>query len=490
MIHLGTADVIIIIIYFAAVVFIGYRSAKRTGTGEEDFLLAGRTLTLPVFVMTLVSSWYGGVLGVGEFSYRYGLVNWVVQGLPYYIFAALFAFALAKKVRATNLYTIPDKLEVSYGRRTAIFGSFLTFVIMTPAPYILMLGVLLEMLFGWSLPLSLLVTAIVAVSYLYRGGFRSDVQTNVFEFLLMFTGFSLILPYSYWKYGGLSFLQSTLPPLHLTWNGGNSIQYIIVWFFIALWTLVDPAFHQRCYAAKNGNVARWGIVCSIFFWLVFDCMTTTAGLYARAAVPHLSQPMMAYPMLAETVLPPVIKGIFYVGMLATIMATLNTLSFVSAQTLGRDFWLRWRHPQLFQSLHTDSDHHGTNSTATRATQAGLIISFLFSAMLALAIPSVVQLWYTLGTVIIPGLLVPLMACYFRRLRISAATAFLAMVLGCGTSMIWFLLRYLPAQNDTYLFGIEPMYPGLILSIVVWGVGKVKPSRPNSRDSGIATTNEL
>ena len=34
---------------------------------------------------------------------------------------------------------------------------------------------------------------------------------------------------------------------------------------------------------------------------------------------------MAYPLLAELALPPVAKGLFYVGMLATIMSTLNTL---------------------------------------------------------------------------------------------------------------------------------------------------------------------
>jgi SSS family solute:Na+ symporter len=485
MIHLAAVDVIIIMIYFASVVFVGYRSAKKTGTSEEDFLLAGRTLTLPIFIMTLVSSWYGGVLGVGEFTYRYGLVNWVVQGLPYYIFAAVFAFFLAERVRATNLYTIPDKLALSYDRKTAILGSFLTFLLMTPAPYILMLSVLLQMLFGWSLAFSLFVTAVVAVSYLYAGGFRSDVHTNVLEFLFMFAGFWFILPYCFKQYGGLSYLQSALPPLHLTLHGGNSIQYIIVWFFIALWTLVDPAFHQRCYAAKNGRVARWGILCSIFFWFVFDFMTTTAGLYARAVLPNLTQPMMAYPMLAETVLPPVAKGIFYVGMLATIMATLNTLAFVSAQTIGRDFWLRWRHPEIFTSAQTPDPKNNMDPRAKRSTQVGLVISFLLSVALALAIPSVVQIWYTVGTIIIPGLLVPLMASYFSKLRINAATAFSAMLTGWGTSTAWFFIRYLPSQNDAYLFGIEPMYPGLVLSILVWFIGKSVDKTSKARNLNIS-----
>src|SRR5215831_17259224 len=139
MIHLALGDVTVIFLYFAGVLFIGYRSARRTNRSEEDFLLAGRSLTLPVFVMTLVSSWYGGILGVGEFSYRYGISNWVVQGVPYYIFAAVFAFFLAEKIRDTNLVTIPDKLEAAYGRNTALLGSVLTFILMTPAPYLLML---------------------------------------------------------------------------------------------------------------------------------------------------------------------------------------------------------------------------------------------------------------------------------------------------------------------------------------------------------------
>ena len=50
--------------------------------GAAEYLVMGRTLALPAFVATLVSTWYGGVLGVGEYSYRYGISNWLVFGLP------------------------------------------------------------------------------------------------------------------------------------------------------------------------------------------------------------------------------------------------------------------------------------------------------------------------------------------------------------------------------------------------------------------------
>ncbi len=473
MINLSYADIIIILIYFCGVLYVGFRSAKKTQTTEEDFLLAGRSLTLPIFVMTLVSSWYGGILGVGEFSYRYGISNWVVQGAPYYIFAAIFAFFLAKKIRETNLYSIPDKLELAYDKKTAMLGSFLTFILMTPAPYILMLSVLLQMLFGWSLFISLLVTAIVAISYLFWGGFRADIQTDILEFILMFIGFAVILPFCFSKFGGMEFLKSNLPPLHLTWHGGNTIQFILVWFFIALWTLVDPAFHQRCYAAKDGATAQKGIFVSIIFWLIFDSMTAIAGLYARAALPNLTDPMMAYPMLAETVLPPLAKGLFYVGMLATIMSTLNTLAFISAQTIGRDILGRFRigGGLAKQSERTSHILHPTSSNATTWTKFGLIISLLLSVAIALLIPSVIKIWYTIGTIVIPGLLVPLIASYYEKLKISSRYAFLAMLIGWLTSLSWLIITYYTGNPGQYPLGIEPMYSGLVVSLIFWVFGR-------------------
>ena len=104
----------------------------------------------------------------------------------------------------------------------------------------------------------------------------------------------------------------------------TGIHFTLAWFLIAIWTLVDPGFYQRCYAAIYERVAKYGILISILFWLIFDFMTITAGLYSRAIFPELEQPLMAYPVLAEVVLPKVAKGLLYIGMLATIMSTLNT----------------------------------------------------------------------------------------------------------------------------------------------------------------------
>jgi SSS family solute:Na+ symporter len=465
MVNLAILDIVLIVVYFAAVVFIGFRASRKRKTDNDEFLLAGRTLTLPMFVATLVSTWYGGILGVGEYSYRYGISNWVVFGVPYYIFALVFAFFLAKRIRATNLYTIPDKLEQAYDRRTALAGGVLTFFLVTPAAYVLMLGVLVQLVFGINLTLAIILSTLITIVYLYKGGFRSDVWANALEFVLMFVGFAMVVIFSYFKFGGIDFIRSHVPDLHLTWHGGNSWQYIAVWFFIALWTLVDPAFYQRCYAAKDGKTAQRGILISILFWLVFDFMTTAAGLYARATLPILSQPMLSYPMLAEVALPTIAKGLFYIGMLATIMSTLSSLTLISGITIGKDIVGRWKNAPHDSEL------------VRRWTKIGLLISAVVSVALALLVPSVVNLWYTIGTCIIPGLLIPVLSSYFDRLKIPSAYAFGAMVNGWFISTFSLVYGQLHVVNGSpaYFFSVEPMYPGLFMALMWWGWGKMEKS---------------
>jgi SSS family solute:Na+ symporter len=466
MIHLGTLDTILIIGYFGAVIFVGLRAARRSTNTSEDFLLAGRTLTLPLFVATLVSTWYGGILGVGEFSYRYGISNWVVFGGPYYLFALIFALVLARRIRATRTLTIPDQLAKAYDKKTALVGAVLTFVLITPAAYVLMLGVLVQLLFGVDLAISVIIATALTIFYLKSGGLRSDVWVNALEFVLMFLGFAVILPFAWTSVGDLGVVRDNVPALHLVWHGGHAPQYIAVWFFIALWTLVDPAFYQRCSAARDGKTAQKGILLSIVFWFFFDAMTSLTGLYARAALPDLQEPMFSYPMLAELVLPDVFKGLFLIGMLATIMSSLSSLMFIAATTIGNDIVGRLAQPGQRDRL------------VTRWTRWGLAVAALFAVGLALLVPSVVELWYTIGTTIIPGLLVPVVSTYFRWLRIPPSFGFGAMLTGWGVSTTSLVVGMVMTSGGSpeYVLGIEPMIPGLVASICVWGMGKLWMAR--------------
>jgi len=84
-------DLSVLILYAGLLIGLGFYRSKESGKDPEEYLLAGRKLSLPGFVATLVATWYGGILGIGENTYAYGLQTWFILGFPYYVFALLYA---------------------------------------------------------------------------------------------------------------------------------------------------------------------------------------------------------------------------------------------------------------------------------------------------------------------------------------------------------------------------------------------------------------
>lgn len=444
---MSPADLSVLAALAAGALALALRAARQRREGMADFVLAGRTLTLPAFVATLVPSFFGGTLGVGEYTWRYGVSNWLAQGAPYYVFATLYALWLVPRVRAAGGLTIPDQLEAAYGRGAAVFAALLVFVLASPADEFLMLGTLLRWAGGW--PLAACVGSVAALSALtlWRGGLRSDVAANRLEAVVMFAGFAVVLPFALSEGGGFAGMAASLPPGHLDPLGGQPASALAGWWLIALWTFVDPGFHQRVLAAQDEATARRGILVSVALWAVFDVMTTTAGLLARARLPELADPLSAYPALADAVLPPVLKGVFIAGVAASTLAATASTTLLAAVSLGRDAAGR---------------AVGAGETAQESlTRAALAASVLLGAGLALALPSVVALWYTVGSCVIPGLLVPLVSASVPGLRVPARAGLAASLAGVGTaSAAWALGSGLP-------FGW-----GLAASLAAWGVGRL------------------
>lgn len=442
-------DYALIIAYLIGLLVLGFASRLGKDSSAGELIVGGRTLTLPGFVASLVSTWYGGILGVGEYSFRYGLSNWLVFGVPYYLAAILFAVFLARKARQAEVLTIPDRLAQAYDNKTAVAGSLIIYLMTVPAAYVLMIGTLTEFLFGWPLWVGVLTGTLFSVVYVYTGGFKSVVRTDLFQFALMFIGFIVLDVILFWKYGGLSFLKANVPTTHFTWHGGNSGWYIAIWYFIALATLIEPAFYQRCYAARNTKVARNGILISILFWMVFDFLTTTCGLYARALLPDLSNPVASYPALAALVLPAGLLGLFALALMATVMSTIDSYSFIAASTFSRDIIMR-----LFRV---------DESKTTRLTRIGLIVTMIVAVLPLLVFRSVVDIWHALGSIGTPALLVPVFFSFVGRRRLKPAHALISIVGSGGISMVWYLSQYF-TPNGEYWLSLEPIFPGLLFSV--------------------------
>ena len=445
-------DYSLIIIYLGALLALGFIRRLKKDSSASQLIVGGRVLTLPAFVASLVSTWYGGILGVGEYSYLYGLSNWLVFGVPYYLAAFLFAVFLAERARKSELLTIPDRLAQVYDKKTAVAGSVIIYLMTVPAAYVLMIGILCQYLFGWPFWVGILGGTVFSVVYVYFGGFRSVVRTDLFQFGLMFLGFVILAITLFVKYGGPSYLTANAPSSHFTWHGGNSGWYIAIWYVIALATLIEPAFFQRCYAAKNARVAKTGIFISIACWAFFDFLTTTCGLYARAVLPELENAVGSYPALALKVLPVGLMGIFALALLSTVMSTIDSYSFLAASTFSRDIVMRlFKVPEL---------------KTTMLTRVGLIVTTVLAVVMVLFFKSVVDIWHVFGSVGTPALLIPVFTSFVGNRRLPSVWAFISVIAAGGVSLVWYISKYYTV-GEAYWYGIEPIFPGLAVSTLIF-----------------------
>ena len=447
--QIPNVDYLVLFLYFIFIVYVGLYKKNNKPKDFDQFVLSGRKLSLPGFIVTLVATWYGGILGQGENTFNNGIQTWVIFGLPYYVFAIIYAFVIPQRVLKLNSYSLSDHFLITYGAKAGIISALYVLVLASPAPYILSLGVLTSFITGISPQMSIILTTSFTFLYLWKGGFGAIIRTDILQFILMFLGFFLLLFFCL-DHKPFSTMISELPKTFLNKESLGSLQYIFVWFFIAMWTFVDPGFYQRIIASGSIRVAKKGILISVVFWFIFDILTISTALYAKTLFP-LSNPLFIYPELAYEVLPPLLSGLFITGLIATIMSTIDSLGFISGFTFGHDILMKIK--EVKKTSKTNSNH------SIQYIQKGLVVTCFISLILVFSFPSVVQLWYGIGSTMIPGLLLPFFLS-FSKLKLNIVPS---MIIPTLISSIWLFIGYI---FGSYPFKIEPFYPGLLTSIII------------------------
>lgn len=448
--QLHLIDQIIIAVYIIITLILGFKVSRKK-LDDQGYMSAGRRLTLPVFVMTLVTTWYGAIFGVGEMIFGYGLVGWVTQGLIWYAVYFIFALLLAKKIHDHGHPTVASLFRERIGNSSGRIAALFTYIMTTPAPYVLSLGVFVQLLFGISLFYAVAISFIMTGVYVWYAGFWAVLKTDKLQFGFMYLGFILLVIFAIKKFGGLDFIASNVPSTHLTLTGTLPVQTIIVWGLLALWTLVDPNFYQRCFAAQDSKTAQRGIIYSILFWFLFDMMTLVSGLYARAAFPDIS-PTDAYMVLSQNVLPVVARGIFIIGIFSIIVSTVESFLFASATIVSVDF-LKNKFKQF---------------SLQHLTRIGIIVTLILSIILIFAFKSIIGIIYAVGSVGVSALIIPMMLVLFTRKKINDRLITISMILSSIVSGLWLLDGWLKQEYGwpIYRWNIEPMYIGIATSIIV------------------------
>lgn len=443
---LSTLDFVIffaILLVTIAVVIFG--KTKRSGEDDSsenstlEVLLDGRRLTLPLFIATLVSTWYGGIFGVTQIAYEHGIYNFITQGFFWYISYLVFAFFLSSKLRRTEVKTLPELAGNLFGQKSQKIASIFNLVNVIPIAYALSLGIFIDTLFGLGILTSTLIGTGAVVFYSCFGGFRAIVLSDLVQFFVMVSSVALIFFFSYSTFGGLDYLKANLPSTHFEITGGQPVSNLVVWGLIAMSTLVDPNFYQRVFAAKNEKVAKRGILGATVVWCIFDVCTTAGAMYAAAHLKDVDS-AGAYLSYGLQILPDGFRGFFLAGILATILSTLDSYIFVASTTVVYDM-LKKRGKILFA--------HQLTTVAIGMMAA--LLTVVFSG-------GIRDIWKTLGSYSAGCLLLPMLIGLWGRYKISDNQFAMSTVIGAVAITIW---RFYPLEG--FWANVDDLYAGIFFT---------------------------
>jgi SSS family solute:Na+ symporter len=219
---LAPVDYVILVLYFGFVLGIGWRLRKRISS-SGDFLMSGRSVPVWITSLAFIAANLGAVelIGMAASGAKYGIMTahfYWLGAIPAMLFMGIFMMPFYYGSRARS---VPEYLKLRFDEKTRAFNAF-TFAVMTifsSGISMYALGLLLELVLGWSFTVSVLASAAIVLAYTFLGGLTSAIYNEVLQFLLIVLGFAPLAILAVAKSGGWQGMAARLPaPMVHTWK--------------------------------------------------------------------------------------------------------------------------------------------------------------------------------------------------------------------------------------------------------------------------------
>jgi solute:Na+ symporter, SSS family len=195
LLQLSSVDILIVAIYFFAVLGIGFYLKSFTKTGE-DFFMAGREMTAWVAGLSFLAANLGSLelMGWAGNAYQYGILaaHWYwVGAIPAMLFLAIVMIPF---YYISKTHSVPGYLKLRFGEParalSAISFGFMTVLMSGINMYAM--AVVLKVVLGWDIYFSIWVSSITVALYVTLGGLLSAIFNEVLQFVLIWLGALLI----------------------------------------------------------------------------------------------------------------------------------------------------------------------------------------------------------------------------------------------------------------------------------------------------------
>src|ERR1700710_1542458 len=187
-------DYLILLLYFATVLGIGF-AARRAIKTSADFFLSGRSMPAWVTGLAFVSANLGAleIIGMAANGAQYGLMTlhyYWIGAVPAMVFLGIvmMPFYYGSKVRS-----VPEFLRRRFNRPTHLFNaiSFAVAQVLIAGVNLYALALVLDALLGWPLQVAIPAAALVVLTYTALGGLSAAIYNEVLQFFVIL---ALLIP--------------------------------------------------------------------------------------------------------------------------------------------------------------------------------------------------------------------------------------------------------------------------------------------------------
>jgi solute:Na+ symporter, SSS family len=307
LLHLGTIDLIVILLYFVVVIGIGFYLKSYTKTGE-DFFLAGRDMTAWIAGLSFVAANLGSLelMGWAAASYQYGILaaHWYwIGAIPAMLFLGIVMMPF---YYISKTHSVPGYLRLRFGEgsRTVSAISFALMTVLMSGINMYSMALVMKVVLGWDINFSIWVSSLTVAAYVFLGGLLSAIFNEVLQFVLIWLGALLIPILGLVETGGWEGLQQRLTtnlgktdythlwrtlgsfsdnPMGIHWTGiVFGLGFIISFGY---WT-TDFLVVQRVLAAKDLRSAKMAPIIGASFKMFVPFIVILPGLLGLAVLPE------------------------------------------------------------------------------------------------------------------------------------------------------------------------------------------------------------
>jgi len=264
----------IVILYLALLMGISVWKSRAI-KNQEDFMVAGRSVSTPKLVGTLLCTWLGsGTLLAGAgLAARVGISElWLAAGAWIGI---VIVFFLAGRVRRIAQYTVPDILELRYNKYARILGTIVIVIAYTTIVGYQFRGggFVLNLVAGIPEWQGVLLTAGFIIAFTAFAGMLSIVSVDIINGAVITLAVLVAVPLVFINLGGVEFVTTELDPSLFDITGGHNWIWVMgVFFPTFLLLLGESNMYQKFYSAKNEKSAKNAVM----FWVIGTIVIETA----------------------------------------------------------------------------------------------------------------------------------------------------------------------------------------------------------------------